>query len=39
MKDRTVFTVPEGITKIDIACFRNTIVEKIILPSTIKEIE
>ena len=30
--------IPEGITKIDITCFKNTDIEEIILPSSIKEI-
>ena len=30
--------MPEGITIIDIRCFKNTEIEEVVLPSSIKEI-
>ena len=30
--------VPEGIVKIDVGCFRNTDIETVILPSSLREI-
>ena len=33
-----VFRVPEGTTIIDFACFKNTDVEEVVLPNTVKEI-
>jgi hypothetical protein len=32
------FVVPEGIVKIDVGCFRNTDIETVTLPSSLKEI-
>ena len=36
--DDKIFAIPEGTTIIDLACFRNCNIEKIIIPSSIQHI-